>query len=94
MGNTIGLNRKITALLRSGSERGKRALREELLHNWQYRRGGLLNLGRLAIEQIFKKGDYPYYTPGTLEYDARRQSRLSYNERPWELQCNVCDKFY
>ena len=72
----------------------KQVIREEILHNWQYRRGGLLNLSRLAIEHIFKKGDYPYYTPGTLEYEARTRSALPYSERPWELQCSGCDKFY
>ena len=63
-------------------------------HNWQYRRGGLLSLTRLAFEQVFKSGDYPYFTPGTLEYDARRRSELPFSRRPWELSCSTCSKFY
>ena len=53
-----------------------RTLREELLHNWQYRFGGLLNLGRLITEQIGNDGqDFPYFTPGTLEEEASNRSR-------------------
>ena len=68
-----------------------------LLHNWQYRRGGLLNLTKLAIEQLGADpsgSPYPYDTPGTLEHNASTRSRLPYNQRPWELRCNLCDKFY
>ena len=72
----------------------KVTIREEILHNWQYRRGGLLNLGRLGLEQVNKKGNYPYHTPGTLEYEARSRSELSYSERPWELSCSICGRFY
>lgn len=74
-----------------------RVIREELLHNWQYRRGGLLNLSRLAIEQLGADTNgypYPYGTPGTLEHDAQTRSFLPYSQRPWELQCSTCNKFY
>ena len=57
-----------------GRNINKRVLREELLHNWQYRKGGLLSLGRLILEHTvdFVTGGRwdPYYTPGTLEYEG------------------------
>ena len=50
-------------------------LREELLHNWQYRFGGLLNLGHLIAEQLGNDGqDFPYFTLGTLEEEASNRS--------------------
>ena len=77
-------------------------LREELLHNWQYRRGGLLSLTRLGIiERIAEAtGSNPYrerkgsFGYKYLEYQARKGSLLPYHERPWELRCRTCDKFY
>ena len=86
VGNVVSIHKKDAGNLR--------VLREELLHNWQYRRGGLLSLSRLIIEQVFRKGSYPYYTPGTLEYDARTKSELPHSKRPWELKCRTCDRFY
>ncbi len=65
VGNVVGLK---------GRNIDKTTLREELLHNWQYRRGGFLNLSILIHEQRNKKGDYPYYTSGTLEHEASNLS--------------------
>ncbi len=101
VGNTIGLSKRDSARL--GTADGKRVLREELLHNWQYRRGGLLSLTRLVLEQIGPGN--PYTRRGTLEYEASRRSvdgtdleRSGYSglgkPRPWELQCSTCDRFY
>ena len=78
---------------RLGTADGKRVLREELLHNWQYRRGGLLSLTKLIGEQINKNGNYPYETPGTLENEAHSAAKDG-APIPWELQCSTCDKFY
>ena len=82
-------------------------LRHELVHSWQYRRGGLLNLTKLIVEQINKNGNYPYETPGTLENEASTKAFDGTNlkrrsdgysgfgkPRPWELQCSTCDRFY
>ena len=92
-GNVAGLR---------GSDINKRVLREELLHNWQYRRGGLLSLTRLGIiERIAEKtGSNPYderkgsFGYKYLEHQAQSGANLPYNERPWELRCSGCDKFY
>ena len=69
-----------------------------------------MNLGRLIVEQLGNDGqDYPYFTPGTLEYEAsnrahdgagkRKRNGLLYydgrgKERPWELRCKTCSKFF
>ena len=86
VGNVVSIHREDVNDLR--------VLREELLHNWQYRRGGLLSLTRLALEQAGVWGSDPYTRPGTLEHDAQTRSRLPYNKRPWELRCGGCDKLY
>ena len=92
--------------MHNASHIDKTTLREELLHNWQYRRGGLLNLSILIHEQLNKKGDYPYNTPGTLEYEASTRAldgtSLMHGSgylglgrpRPWELSCSTCGRFY
>ncbi len=86
IGNAISIHK--------GDAGDLQVLREELLHNWQYRRGGLLSLTKLIVEQINKNGNYPYETPGTLENQAYSASKLAYDSRPWELRCSTCDKFY
>ena len=77
-------------------------LREELLHNWQYRRGGLLSLTRLGIiERIAEAtGSNPYneshgsFGYPYLEHQAKSGAHLPYSQRPWELRCSACDRFY
>ena len=103
VGNVIGLSKGDSAQL--GTAEGKAVLREELLHNWQYRRGRLLSLTRLVLEQIGPGN--PYTTRGTLEYEASTRAFDGTNlereidgysgfgkPRPWELQCSTCDRFY
>ena len=103
MGNVVGV-KPSHAELRTA--KGKELLRHELVHNWQYRRGGLLNLGRLGLEQAGAFGNDPYDRAGTLEYAAstgaydsvRVRKKDGYSgfgkPRPWELSCIVCDRFY
>lgn len=75
--------------------------REELLHNWQYRRGGLLSLTRLSvIERIAEAtGSNPYneshgsFGYPYLEYQAQSAAQDG-APIPWELQCSGCGKFY
>ncbi len=79
VGNVVGLDTKTTENLRSDDPdlmaEAKRVVREELLHNWQYRRKGFPALYGLAQEQKnMEEGGYPYFTPGTLEYDASTRS--------------------
>jgi len=77
-------------------------LREELLHTWQYREGGFLSLLRLGGEQVFAnnpqsrvRGTFPYFSPGTLEFEARsRSEEVIVGRRPWELGCRGCERFY
>jgi len=95
VGNVVGI---------SAENRGDNAvLREELLHSWQYRRGGALSLLRLGVEQAFAdnpqnrgRKTFPYFTPGTLEYEAssRAQNNIGIGRRPWELGCRGCGKFF
>ena len=70
---------------------GKRLLRHELVHNWQYRRGGLLNLTRLGLEQAGVYGEDPYNTPGTLENETK--TIADNGLRPWYFQ-NLDDRFF
>ena len=93
LGNAVSINRDDVGKLE--------VLREELLHNWQYRRGGLLSLSRLSIERVAEAtGSDPYNERhGSLRYpylehQAQSDSYLPYNQRPWELRCSSCDKFY
>ena len=79
--------------IRKGDAGKLEILRAELLHSWQYRRGGLLNLTKLIVEQINKNGNYPYETPGTLENQAHSAAKDG-APIPWELRCRTCDKFY
>ena len=103
VGNVVGLSPRDSARLNTPG--GKAVLREELLHNWQYRRGGLLSLTRLGLEQLGAFGN-PYTTRGTLEYDASTRALDGTNlergdgysgfgkSRPWELRCVTCGRFY
>ena len=75
VGNVVSIDKKT-----SGNRDAKfyRTLREELLHTWQYRRGGLLNQVRLLSEQVGSDSPngfpYPYGSSGTLEYEASTRS--------------------
>ena len=89
MGNVVGLSRGHSARL--NTPEGKTVLREELLHNWQYRRGGLLSLTRLGLEQAGVYGNDPYNKPGTLENEA--QNIADNDLRPWYFR-NLDDRFF
>ena len=86
----------------SGEKHINLLVREEFLHSWQYRRGGLLSLTRLdIIERVAEAtGSNPYNERnGTwgypyLENEAKSGSKSSYDDRPWELRCSTCDRFY
>ena len=71
-------------------------MREELFHNWQYRYGGVLNLGRLVYEFVLNDTGSmdTYNTPGYLEHEAFQNAGRLFNERSWELRCGGCSKFY
>ncbi len=92
LGNVIGVKLK-SSQLRTIS--GKELLRHELVHNWQYRRGGLLSLGRLGLEQAGRAitgGRWdPYNRPGNLEYEATNIARKGL--RPWYFG-NLDDRFF
>ena len=92
LGNVIGVKLK-SSQLRTIS--GKELLRHELVHNWQYRRGGLLSLGRLGLEQAGRAitdGRWdPYDRPGNLEYEARNIADKGL--RPWYFG-NLDDRFF
>ena len=63
------------------------------MHGRQYRRGGLFNLAKLALEHLGAYGSNPYDRPGTLENEAHSAAKDG-APIPWELQCSTCDKFY
>ena len=94
VGNVVSIHRE--------DANDPRVLREELLHNWQYRRGGLLSLTRLGIiERIAEAtGSNPYrerkgsFGYRYLENQARSGALLPYSQRPWELRCSTCNRFY
>ena len=88
LGNVIGVRPKSNEL---GTRDGKTLLRHELVHNWQYRRGGLLNLTRLGLEQAGVYGSNPYNRPGTLEYNAKNIADRGL--RPWYFR-NLDDRFF
>ncbi len=69
----------------------ERLLRHELVHSWQYRRGGLLNLARLGLEQAGAYGSNPYDRPGTLENEAYTIAESG--RRPWYFE-NLDDRFF
>ena len=92
LGNVIGVKLKSSQLRTSF---GKRLLRHELVHNWQYRRGGLFSLSRLGYEQIRRAATDgrwdPYNRPGNLEYEARIIANKGL--RPWYFK-NLDDRFF
>ena len=90
VGNVAG------TVYKPGDSNFNRTMREELFHNWQYRYGGVLNLGRLVYEFVLNETGSidTYNTPGYLEYEAKNSSQRLFEKRPWELRCSGCSKFY
>ena len=90
VGNVAG------TVYKPGDRDFNRTMREELFHNWQYRYGGVLNLGRLVYEFVLNETGSvdTYNTPGYLEHEAKNRSNRSFEARPWELRCSGCSKFY
>ncbi len=88
LGNVVGVGRKGSEL---GTAEAKTLLRHELVHSWQYRRGGLLSLAKLALEHLGAYGSNPYNRPGTLENEAHTIAKSG--RRPWYFE-NLDDRFF
>ena len=85
----------------SGEKHINLLVREEFLHSWQYRRGGLLSLTRLGIIERAAEatGSNPYNERnGSWGYPYLENQAYSAAKNgapvPWELQCSTCDRFY
>ena len=79
VGNVAG------TVYKPGDSNFNRTMREELFHNWQYRYGGVLNLGRLVYEFVLNDTGSvdTYNTPGYLEHEAKNRSKRLFELIPF-----------